>query len=154
MACPSVLKKAFFAAVILLCFARTGVQAGIIVEREGDYYQNDKTVGHVHKPYAQRVYAWPESKTGKVTLKTNNLGFREDRDTVTVKEKGMIRALVSGDSQVDGVVENAGSFPHLLEEQLNAASQGAKFEFLNGGTGYYGPDHYLLFFAKVPLFGT
>jgi len=144
-----VLKKVFFAAAVIFLFSVCmKAQAGIIVEREGDYYQDDEIAGHVHKPYAERVYDWPESKTGKVTLKTNNLGFREDRDTVTGKEKGAVRVLVAGDSQVDGVVENNASFPHLLEKALNAESQGIRFEFLNGGTGYYGPDHYLLFLQK------
>lgn len=119
-----------------------------ITQTEGDYYQQDKFVGHIHRPYAKREYKWPEHTKGTIILKTNNLGFREDSDTQTTKSKGTIRILVTGDSQIDGVVYNGESMPNVLEKELNSANQTAKFEVINGGVGYYGPDHYFLFLNK------
>ncbi|MBU0547566.1 MAG: SGNH/GDSL hydrolase family protein, partial [Candidatus Omnitrophica bacterium] len=74
--------------------------------------------------------------------------FREDTDTNPNKTKGVVRVLVTGDSQVDGTVNNNESFPHVLESKLNSGSQTTKFEFLNGGVGSYGPDQYFLFLNK------
>ena len=129
----------------LLCF-KGELRAGIIDET--DYYQSDETVGHVHKPYAKREYDWPECKKGKIVNKTNNLGFRKDVDTKINKASGVTRILVTGDSQIDGVVDNNESFPNVLEDKLNSEINPAKFEVLNGGVGYYGPDHYLGFLYR------
>jgi len=132
--------------VFLLCFlflAFRGVEA-----YETDYYQQDPVVGHVHKAYATRVYDWPEHANGKIFLKTNNFGFREDGDTKINKEKGVARIIITGDSHTDGVVNNNESFSNLLEVELNAKNQPARFEVINGGVGYYSFDQYLLFLKK------
>lgn len=119
-----------------------------IVERESDYYIEDEIVGHIHRPYARREYNSPEYRKGKIVLKTNNLGFREDTDTKVNKTEGVIRILVTGDSHIDGVVNNNESFSYVLENKLNSVNQTTKFEILNGGVGYYGFDHYPLFLYK------
>ncbi len=135
-------------AIVLIILCLNGRLLADIVEIESDYYQADAVAVHVHRPYAKREYNWPESKSGKIIFQTNNLGFREDTDTAARKTKGVTRVLVTGDSQVDGVVNNSESFPSVLENRLNSESQTKKFEFLNGGVGYYGPDHYPLFLNK------
>lgn len=114
---------------------------------EPDYYKTDEAAGHVHQPHAQRIYDWPEYEGGKIFLRTNNLGFREDQDTLDEKAPGTVRVLVTGDSHTDGVVNNAESFPNLLETMLNARP-GATYEVLNGGTGYYTFRNYLGFLEK------
>jgi len=119
-----------------------------ITHTESDYYRQDEFAGHIHRPYAKREYTWPEHPKGKIILMTNNLGFREDSDTQITKSKGTIRILVTGDSQIDGVVYNEESMPNVLEKKLNFANQTTKFEVINGGVGYYGSDHYLLFLNK------
>ncbi len=136
--------------VILAAFFftfRAELCAGVIGQ-ESDYIVKDQAVGHLHKPYAKIEYNWPEYKGGKIILKTNNFGFREDADTKINITKGVIRILVTGDSHIDGVVNNNESFPHVLESKLNLTSQPSKFEILNGGVGYYGPDQYFLFLHK------
>ena len=81
-------------------------------------------------------------------MTTNNLGFREDEDTQENKPANTIRVLVTGDSHIDGVVYNSESFPNLLESRLNADYGSERFEVINGGVGYYGPQHYLGFLRK------
>ena len=63
-----------------------------IVNNERDYYIFDPLAGHIHKSNARREYEWPEHKDSKVTLKTNNLGFRSDVDT-NIDKQGRIRIL-------------------------------------------------------------
>jgi len=118
------------------------------LEDDSDYFMKDEIVGHVHRPYAVRWYNWPEHKKGSILLRTNNLGFREDADTDARKSKDVIRILVVGDSQIDGVVYNNESFPNILETRLNSTTQGIKFEVINGGVGHYTLEHYELFLHK------
>ncbi len=134
------------AAVFLLTFS-AGVYANSVGEKN-NYIVKDDTAGHTHKPHAKIEYNWPEHKGGKIILKTNNFGFRQDVDTIINVTKGVIRILITGDSHIDGAVNNDESFPYLLEGKLNSSNQPAKFEILNGGVGYYGLDHYFLFLHK------
>lgn len=135
--------------VILIAFflAKAEVRAGFL-EDESDYYMEDEIAGHVHRPHAVRRYEWPEYKKRLIILKTNNLGFREDTDTSVNKLKDVIRILVTGDSHIDGVINNNESFPNVLETRLNSANPAFKFEVINGGVGYYGFEHYELFLHK------
>lgn len=120
---------------------------GFLVQ-EADYYVADEVAGHVHRPHAVRELEWPEHPAGRIRIATNNLGFREDEDTLESKAGGTVRILVTGDSHVDGVVENSESFPNLLEALLSATESGARHEVINGGVGVYGPRHYLGFLRK------
>ena len=120
----------------------------VVNNQESDYYVPDSTAGHVHKPYAVRVLPWKEHPKGSIRMAVNNLGFRDDADTVVKKPRQTYRLLVTGDSHIDGVVYNAESFAKRLEAMMNAAGQKAPFEVLNGGTGYYGPYHYAGFLQK------
>ncbi|MFH1442094.1 MAG: hypothetical protein ABIH18_08670 [Candidatus Omnitrophota bacterium] len=115
---------------------------------ESDYYIYDNIAGHVHKPYAIREYKWQEYRKEKIIIKTNNMGFREDADTLRIKPLNTIRILVTGDSHVDGVLDNSESFPNQLEKLLNKESKDSHFEVINGGTGYYGPHNYYGFLKK------
>ncbi len=115
---------------------------------ETDYYIYDDLAGHLHKPNANREYTWQEHKKGKVVLQTNNLGFREDVDTKGEKPAGIIRILVTGDSQTDGVVYNAESFCNQLEYLLNRGEKNPRYECINGGIGHFGPQHYSGFLKR------
>ena len=117
-------------------------------EEEVDLYQPDEIARFVHRAHALRVVDWPEHKSGKIIVRTNNLGFREDNDTKIDKEGGVVRILVTGDSHIDGVVNNNESFPHLLGKALNSKSKIPHFEVINGGVGHYQFDDYLLFLKK------
>lgn len=138
------------AAVFIFClFVLPGPNAAAGPEQtEPDYYQYDEIAGFVHRPGAKRVFDWPEHPAGKITTRTNNLGFREDRDTAPKKAEGSVRILVTGDSHTDGVVNNKESFPNVLEELLNAGNPKTLYEVINGGVGQYELHHYELFFRK------
>ena len=113
-----------------------------IVNNERDYYIFDPIAGHIHKSNVRRDYVWPEHKEGNVILKTNNLGFRSDVDT-NIDKQGRIRILVTGDSNIDGVINNSESCCTILQNMLNKASHGQLYEVINSGTGYYFSRNYL-----------
>ena len=115
---------------------------------EANYYLADSVAGHLHRPHAMIEFAWSEHPKGRIAFQTNNLGFREDRDTDMRKAGNSVRILVTGDSHTDGVVYNAESFPNLLEEKLNAASASTRFEVINGGVGYYTFQNYAGFLRR------
>ena len=113
-----------------------------------DFYLTDEDAGHIHKPDAEREYKWKEHVKGRIVMQTNNLGFREDKDTPQIKPEKTVRILVTGDSHIDGVVYNSESFPNLLEDALNSHYTRSTFEIINGGTGLYGPHNYAGFLKK------
>ncbi len=115
--------------------------------KELAYYMLDSTAGHLHRANTERRTPWPEHADGSITTRTNDLGFREDAATPENKS-GRFRILVTGDSQVDGVVNNRESFPNRLEEFLNARVGSGVFEVINGGVGYYSPQNYAGFLEK------
>lgn len=119
-----------------------------VVHGDSDYYVPDSIAGHVHKSHAVRHLKWEEHPNGSITMAVNNLGFREDGDTVTKKDSQTYRILVTGDSHIDGVVNNSESFANRLEVLLNSGRQRPSFEVLNGGTGHYGPYNYSGFLRK------
>ena len=119
-----------------------------VIRGESDYYISDDTAGHIHKPYAVRTQQWKEHPNGSIKMAVNNVGFREDVDTATKKDSQTYRILVTGDSHIDGVVNNPESFANRLDRLLNSSHQRASFEVLNGGTGYYGPYNYAGFLRK------
>jgi len=107
------------------------------------YLMPDDVAGFLHKPLVKREFQWREHPTGKIESKTNNLGFKEDENTKVKKSRNTIRVLVTGDSHTDGVIYNFESFPNQLEKMYNAKNYKVNFEFINGGTGFYGPQNYL-----------
>lgn len=121
------------------------------LESEDDYYLPDPLVGHLHRPGARRSYKWKGHPRGEVVLQTNNMGFREDHDTVTEGREGLVTILVTGDSHTDGVVWNDESFPNLLESGLAQRFPSVRFDVINGGVGYYGPYNYPRFIEKYAV---
>ena len=118
------------------------------IQGHSDYLIPDSMAGHIHKPHAVRKREWKEHPNGSIKLVVNNLGFRKDVDTATEKNSRTYRILVTGDSHIDGVVNNSESFPNRLEVLLNSSHQRSSFEVLNGGTGFYGPHNYAGFLRK------
>jgi RNase H-fold protein (predicted Holliday junction resolvase) len=113
-----------------------------------DYYQADSLTGHFHKPNVTRDFKWPEHPLGKVIMKTNNLGFRSDATTEIEKAEGTIRIIITGDSHTDGVIYNSESVASRLEEMLREKYPEKKFEALNAGNGYFGPQNYFGVYRK------
>ncbi len=93
------------------------------------------------------TFKWEEHEGGKVTMKTNNFGFR--RDTDTDPRKTMLRVVVAGDSHTDGLVDNDESFVTLLEQHLDAQDPARRHECLNAGVGGNGPHNYLGMLRKA-----
>jgi len=115
---------------------------------EADYYRTDRVIGHVHQPNAERRLRWDEHPEGRIVLRTNDLGFREDADTPVKPGPGVVRILMTGDSNLDGVVNNPESVANALETMLNDGENADRFEVINGGVGYYGPRNYRRFLEK------
>jgi hypothetical protein len=75
---------------------------------------------------------WPEHAGGRIRIRTNSLGLREDHELSDPPSE--LRVLVAGDSHTDGVCENAESFSNRLEALL-ARRSGRSTEVLNAGGG-------------------
>lgn len=118
------------------------------LKREHDYYVYDYVAGHLHRNHAKRIYDWKEYSKRTIALQTNNLGFRENDETLEQKSKGMVRILVTGDSHIDGVVNNTESFANQLEYRLNRGLTKPGYECINGGVGHYGPQNYSGFLKR------
>jgi len=115
---------------------------------DADYYQADSITGHFHKPHVIREFEWTEHPLGKIEMKTNNVGLRSDTDTGKKKDKNQFQVLITGDSHVDGVVNNNESIAYFLENGLNKLYPAIKHEALNAGNGYFGPQNYLGVYNK------
>ncbi len=115
---------------------------------DDDYYQADSICGHFHKPNVTREFEWKEHPSGKIVMKTNNLGLRNNKDTEVKKENNQFRVLITGDSHVDGVLNNDESVASFLEQNLNKLYPIQKNEVLNAGNGYFGPQNYLGVYHK------
>jgi hypothetical protein len=109
---------------------------------ESDYYQVDSLSGHFHKPNVARDFKWLEHPLGKIVMKTNNMGFRNDESTEINKLSGTERIIITGDSHTDGVIYNSESVAARLKDMLQIEYPEKKFEVLNAGNGYFGPQNY------------
>jgi len=123
------------------------------ISKQASYYMSDPVIGHVHRPNLRLQTVREEHPKTRIAANTNNLGFRNDRDTAQPKPEGMARILVAGDSHTDGLVWNDESFAHLIELELTAALPGASVEVLNAGVGHYGPYHYGRLMKRYGLLG-
>jgi len=139
---------AYIKVLIISAIALFMPSDGTCKEPKDPYLMEDKALGLVHRSRVTVTYKVSEHKNGKVTLKTNNLGFRKDTDTKIKKEKGVVRILVTGDSHIDGIVNNNESFPNLLENKLNSENKKMRFEVINGAVSYWGFDNYYTFLRR------
>lgn len=111
-----------------------------------DYYQPDSLAVFVHQPNYTHTFDWAEHPKGEITFQTNNLGFRNNNDVNSAKEKNEVRILITGDSHTDGVVYNEESMAAVLQQRLNeyAGEMDADSTYLvlNGGHGFYSFKNY------------
>lgn len=119
-----------------------------IIASESGYYVPDRLAGLLHRPDQRIEVAWAEHASGRLTLRTDRWGFREDRAVPALKPAGTRRVLVTGDSHADGLVDNAESFANLMEAELNRRSRGRAVEVINGGVGHYGLHNYAGFLRR------
>jgi lysophospholipase L1-like esterase len=101
----------------------------------------DREAWVVLRPDREQSFAWAEHPAGRVTFRTNNLGFREDEPTVVRTDAH--RILVVGDSHTEGLVENAESFANVLEDLLDEAHPERRHDVINAAVGGTGPHNYL-----------
>jgi len=139
-------------AFILSCLNRSkpfeGALKSSFPSGDADYYQADSLAGHFHKSNVTRDFKWPEHPLGKIMMKTNNLGFRSDVKTEKNKPPGTVRIIITGDSHTDGVIYNSESVASRLEEMLQEKYPEKKYEALNAGNGYFGPQNYFGVYRK------
>lgn len=114
--------------------------------RIGHDYVYDPVALLVMKPDLLMEWPWPEGPGGKITMRTNSLGLREDEPTAL--EKPGLRILVAGDSHTAGVIDNALTFANRLEARLRALPGRETLEVLNAGVGYTGPYCYRAMLEK------
>jgi len=76
---------------------------------------------------------WPEHPNGSWHWVTNSLGLREDREIASTKPA--LRVLVTGDSHTDGFCDNAESFPHVTQRELERDRPAGSVEVINAGNG-------------------
>jgi len=81
-------------------------------------------------------------------MTTNNLGFRNNRDTREQLPANTIRILIAGDSHIDGVMYNKENVASHLSKLLKQNFSEIEFEVINGGVGYYNLQHYIGFLHK------
>jgi len=117
--------------------------------KQAEYFKPDSTAMFIHKTNIQIYDNWgtPEQKL-TTERRTNNLGFREDKDIVA-KQANEYRVLVTGDSHTDGVLKhNRESFVNIWEEKLNEFNSIFQYNCINGGVGYYTFRNYHGFLKK------
>jgi hypothetical protein len=113
------------------------------------YLQKDSLAMFVHIPNIKIYDNWgtPQQKL-TTERKTNNLGFREDKDIVE-KLENEYRILVTGDSHTDGVLKhNTESFSNIWEKQLNVSDSTQYHNCINGALGKYTFRNYYGFLKK------
>ena len=112
------------------------------IKNESHYYILDPIVGHIHKSNTSFFFPWPEHKDGKITSRTNNYGFRRDEEIFSNKQN-KTRILLTGDSHIDGVINNSESCCTILENILDKLFDSKSFEVINSGVGHYFTKNYL-----------
>lgn len=118
-----------------------------LIEKD-PYYVTDSLAGHYHSPNYKLNYVWEEHPNHQFEKQTNNFGFVKTNATLEKKDSNMFRILVTGDSHLDGVINNHESFPSLLEKHLNSKFPTIKTEVLNGGVGFYSFVNYAGMYKK------
>lgn len=146
----------FFLAIILIIFCKKE-NSGLMLKphfpsSDNDYYQADSISGHFHKPDVIRDFKWDEHPQGEIIMQTNNIGLRNDGSTEVKKDKNLFRVIITGDSHIDGVLKNNESIAFVLEDGLNKINPEQKYEVLNAGNGYFGPQNYLGVYQKFVHF--
>lgn len=102
---------------------------------KGDKTLVEDAVCYVTRPASVEYWSkgWAEHPDGQIKVRTNSHGMREDLDPLAAKPD--LRVLVAGDSHTDGVVNNAESFPNVLEARLAERWPDQQIEVLNAGVG-------------------
>lgn len=108
-------------------------------------YQPDSRYGWGHSPsssYSRRIDG------NEIHVETNSAGLR-DREYEYEKPPGAYRALVLGDSFIEGLqVAIEETFSRQLEGILNVSGHADAVQVINGGVSGYGTDNEYLYFVN------
>lgn len=121
-------------------FLELGLRGLRIQPSRGPYDPNigDAVVGMKPVPSQTQKADFPEYQ-GTLILRTNNLGFYQEKNTAVEPTPGVLRMAVLGDSFTAGVSNANENFPSVLEQLLNEAHPLEPVEVLNAGVGRYAP---------------
>lgn len=135
--------KELFIKVILVGF---GLIVGVFIfeaylrltgQGSEGFWQSDPYLGAFHIPLKEGVWQKPCFKTW---VKFNSRGLRDVEHTFE-KPSGVYRIVVLGDSYAEALqVKLEESFPKVLEQMLNQANPGNRFEVINLGSSGFGTD--------------
>ena len=99
---------------------------------------------------AYEMKQYVEAPSGKITVRTNSYGMREDVDPGG--EAADLCVLVAGDSHTEGAVDNHQSFANVLEARLAAARPDQTVAVWNAGVAYCSFPSYLgTLYKYLPL---
>jgi hypothetical protein len=120
------------------------------LRRIGNTCAFDPLAHVVNRSALELEIAWPEHPRGRLVLRTNDRGLRED--AAVPPEKTGARILVTGDSHTYGLVWNDESFANRLEAELRRDEGRESLEVWNAGVPFTGPYCYLGMLRKhLPL---
>lgn len=133
----SVLKPALFA-VFLAIASLVLLEAVFFVYiqlKEDKLIQRHNVLHHAWTPNLDHK---AQSRGTELELRTNSLGWVEDREFPKQKPQGTYRIFLVGDSNTQGVVTDRYKWANLLEQRLNAAGTPFRnIEVINTGTSSY-----------------
>lgn len=115
-------------------------------DEHSDYMQVDDHALWWHRSDVRKIENWEEHPNGEIKFYTNSDGFREN-ENLNLKSDSTVLILVTGDSHIDGVVNNDESYPNVLEQLLKTTKY-ENIEVLNGGVGFYSFRNYYGFIEK------
>ncbi|MBI1813693.1 MAG: SGNH/GDSL hydrolase family protein [Deltaproteobacteria bacterium] len=121
-----------------LAIAVVGIELYLRSRVPPSFAVSEATIGYVLAPQHAQTIPVVEHTNGDVVRRTNNLGLRRDSDTAVDKPPGTCRILLLGDSQTEGVVNNAETYAARLE-QGERERGAANVEILNAAVSGYSP---------------
>jgi len=117
-------------------------------ESEQPYFMDHPVLGWTARP----GYDGPRDFNGRDYHFKINSAFMRDDEISLEKGENTVRVLCLGDSITEGSeVDNDGTYPNLLEKELNKLNLGKHFEIYNCGVGDYGIRQELLFLREIGL---
>jgi len=106
-------------------------------------HYGDAALGLGSQIRMDETFTFPEYG-GKLRMRTNNMGFHQDGDTLVMKRPGTYRIAFVGDSQTAGECTNAENYPNIFSKKLGAEGGRDKYEVINAAVGRYSPYQYYI----------
>ncbi|HVS09358.1 MAG TPA: SGNH/GDSL hydrolase family protein [Planctomycetota bacterium] len=115
--------------------------AALLFPLRAPSYVFDPQAYYVYRPHYEKRVEWRGHPKGRWIRRTNAAGLRMDAEVS--EERPDLRVLVVGDSQTDGVCDNAESYCALLQAALAARHVDRSVEVLNAAVMGYSFYNYL-----------